>query len=137
MALGTARSAAIAYRTDSAVPSVVGNIAQSNAVQVESTVALIAKDHLPIGGGRSCRCSSRGGLYWTIGRGYIRILPTVTLLARLALGTLPRVLRGTFAHLHRHADAGWMGSSPTNCATNKSFRFVLLVFILGAHTDRT
>lgn len=105
MALGTARSTAIAYRTDCTVPSTVGNIAQSNAVQVESPVALITKDHLPIGGGRSCRCGSRGGFDWTVSQGYRRILLAVTLLAGLALGTLPRVLRGTLGHLHRHVDA--------------------------------
>lgn len=134
MALGAPYTAAIAYRTDRAVPSTIGNIAQSYAGQVESPVALITKDHLPVGGGRA---GSRGGCHWTVRRGSRRVLPAVALLAGLALGALPWVFRGTLEHLRRHADAGWMCSSPADGAANESFRFVPLIFVLRSQTDRT
>lgn len=148
MTLGTARSAAVAYRTYGTVEPAIGNISQRNAGQVESPVALITEYHLPVGSGRRgsrrrCRCSSASH-GWTVHRcstgtssSNRDILSAVALLAGFTLETLPRVFRGPFEHFRRHVNAGRMSSSPADRTANETFRFVLLVSVLRSLTDRT
>lgn len=150
MTLGTARSAAVAYRTYGTVEPAIGNISQRNAGQVESPVALITEYHLPVGSGRrgsrrSCRSSANHG--WTVHRCSTGsttssssngdILSAVALLAGFTLETLPRVFRGAFEHFRRHVNAGRMSSSPADRTANETFRFVLLVSVLRSLADRT
>lgn len=152
MTLGTACSAAVAYRTYGTVEPAIGNISQRNAGQVESPVALITEYHLPVGSGRRgsrrrrrCSSASHG---WTVHRCSTGtttsssssngdILSAVALLAGFTLETLPRVFRGAFEHFRRHVDAGRMSSSPADRTANETFRFVLLVSVLRSLADRT
>lgn len=149
MTLGTARSAAVAYRTYGTVEPAIGNISQRNAGQVESPVALITEYHLPVGSGRRRRCcssASNGRIVHRCSTGTTSssssssngdILSAVALLAGFTLETLPRVFRGAFEHFRRHVNAGRMSSSPADRTANETFRFVLLVSVLRSLTDRT
>lgn len=128
MTLGTARSAAVAYRTYGTVEPAIGNISQRNAGQVESPVALITEYHLPVGSvrrGSRRRSRSSANHGWTVHRCSTGtsstsnssngdILSAVALLAGFTLETLPRVFRGAFEHFRRHVDAGRMSSSPAD-----------------------
>lgn len=125
VALGTARPAAITYRTHRTVPPAFGKIPQSIAGQVESPVTLVTEHHSPAGGGQVVRRRGRG------------VRPSVALLAGFTLGALPRVLLGAFEHLRRHVDTGWMGSPPANRTPNESLRLIQLIFVLRPYTDCT